>query len=181
MIPFLDLKSINQEYRDEIIDAVTRVVDSGWYIAGNELAAFEAAFADYCGSRYCIGVANGLDALVLTIRAWREMEKLKDGDEIIVPANTYIASVLAITENNLTPVLVEPDELSFNLSAAGIRGALTSKTRAILPVHLYGRLVDMPAVMEIAEQDGLLVLEDSAQAHGAQLDNRVAGNWGQAS
>src|SRR5690606_18271318 len=115
MIPFLDLGSINAQYRQDLIDAATRVIDSGRYIQGAELETFESEFADYCGTSHCIGVANGLDALTLTLRAWKELGKLTEGDEVIVPANTYIASILAITENRLIPVLVEPDELSYNL------------------------------------------------------------------
>lgn len=181
MISFLDLKGINAKYRDELIDACTRVIDSGWYIAGNELSRFEIEFASYCGSKHCIGVANGLDALTLTLRAWKELGKLKEGDEVIVPANTYIASILAITANRLTPVLVEPDEGSFNLCPRKAEAAITQKTRAILPVHLYGRLADMSALADIAERHNLLVLEDSAQAHGASINGRKAGNWGHAS
>ncbi|MDT4837998.1 dTDP-3-amino-3,6-dideoxy-alpha-D-galactopyranose transaminase [compost metagenome] len=181
MIPFLDLKSINSQSRAELIEACTRVIDSGWYIAGNELARFESEFSSYCGSKHCIGVANGLDALILTLRAWKELGKLKDGDEVIVPANTYIASILAITENNLVPVLVEADEASHNLCPHKVKMAITPKTRVILPVHLYGQLADMPALLDIAKQHRLLVLEDSAQAHGASIDGRKAGNWGDAS
>ncbi|GGH52957.1 aminotransferase [Comamonas phosphati] len=180
MIPFLDLKNINAQYRTELIAACTRVIDSGWYIGGNELSQFEQEFAAYCGSAHCIGVANGLDALILTLRAWLELERLQPGDEVIVPANTYIASILAISANGLTPVLVEPDAASFNLSPANARAAITDKTRAILPVHLYGQLADMPAIMALAREYGLLVLEDAAQAHGAAIDGRKAGNWGDA-
>lgn len=180
MIPFLDLKAINANYREELISACTRVIDSGWYIGGSELSQFESDFAQYCGTKHCIGVANGLDALVLTLRAWKELGKLKDGDEVIVPANTYIASVLAITENNLVPVLVEPDAISLNLCPQNLQAAITTKTRAILPVHLYGQLADMPALLDIASQHRLLVLEDCAQAHGADIDGRKAGNWGDA-
>ena len=125
MIPFLDLKAINAQYRDELVEAATRVIDSGWYIQGEEVEAFEREFADYCGTRHCIGVANGLDALTLTLRAWKELGKLKEGDEVIVPANTYIASVLAITENRLKPVLVEPDEATFNLCLEKTAAAIT--------------------------------------------------------
>lgn len=181
MIPFLDLKTINSQYRDELIEACTRVIDSGWYIAGNELEQFEKEFAGYCGTKYALGVANGLDALTLTLRAWKELGKLKDGDEVIVPANTFIASVLAVSENNLTPVLVEPAKSSYNLCPINAQAAITSKTRAILPVHLYGQLANMPAIMKIAEEHNLLVLEDSAQAHGAELEGKRAGNWGHAS
>ncbi len=180
-ISFLDLKKVNESFRDELVQACTRVIDSGWFIGGNELTAFENEFATWCGVEHCIGVANGLDALVLTLRAWKLLGRLKDGDEVIVPANTYIASVLAITENRLVPVLVEPDEASFNLSAAGVVAAITPRTRAILPVHLYGRLADMPSIMAVAKQHDLLVLEDSAQAHGASIDGRRAGSWGDAS
>jgi dTDP-4-amino-4,6-dideoxygalactose transaminase len=181
MIPFLDLKTINQQYRAELIEACTRVLDSGWYIGGQELEKFEQHFAQYCGAEFAIGVANGLDALILTLRAWKELGKLQDGDEVIVPANTYIASILAITANNLTPVLVEPDEQSLNISPAAIQAAITAKTKVILPVHLYGQLADMPSILQIAQQYNLLVLEDSAQAHGAQIDGKKAGNWGDAS
>ncbi|WP_434527760.1 DegT/DnrJ/EryC1/StrS family aminotransferase [Vibrio sp. K4] len=180
MIPFLDLKSINQTYQDELINACARVIDSGWYIMGKELSAFEQEFAHYCGTKYSIGVANGLDALTLTLRAWKEMGKLRDGDEVIVQANTYIASILAITENNLTPVLVEPDINTFNLSPEGIKSAITHKTKVILPVHLYGLISPMVEIMQIAKEHNLLVLEDCAQSHGAILDGKKCGDWGDA-
>ncbi len=180
MIPFLDIKSINYQCRDELVEACARVIDSGWYIAGKELSAFEQAFADYCDTEFCIGVANGLDALTLTLRAWKELGSLNEGDEVIVPANTYIASVLAITENNLVPVFVEPNAETFNLSPVAIEAVIGPKTRVILPVHLYGQLADMPTILEMAECHGLLVLEDAAQAHGASLGGRKAGDWGHA-
>ncbi|WP_010224127.1 DegT/DnrJ/EryC1/StrS family aminotransferase [Pseudomonas donghuensis] len=180
-VPFLDLKAINAGLRAELVEACTRVIDSGWYIGGNELASFEAQFADYCGAQYCIGVANGLDALTLTLRAWKEMGKIKEGDEVIVPANTYIASILAVTENRLVPVLVEPDLETYNLCPSKVEAAITSRTRVLLPVHLYGQLADMPALREIAQKHNLLILEDSAQSHGASIDGRKAGNWGDAS
>ena len=181
MIPFLDLKNINQQYRNELIDACGRVIDSGWYIGGKELESFEKNFAEYCGTQFAIGVANGLDALILTLRAWKELGKLQDGDEVIVPSNTYIASILAITANNLTPVLVEPDLATYNIDPLKIEEAITAKTKVILPVHLYGQLAAMPKIMAIAQQYNLLVLEDSAQSHGAQLQRKKAGNWGDAS
>lgn len=181
MIPFLDLKQINQQYKTELKAACNRVIDSGWYIGGQELENFERNFANYCGTQFAIGVANGLDALILTLRAWKELGKLQDGDEVIVPANTYIASILAITANNLTPVLVEPDEQSLNISPVAIQAAITAKTKVILPVHLYGQLADMLKIMQIAQEHHLLVLEDSAQAHGAEIDGKKAGNWGDAS
>ena len=181
MIPFLDLKSINAQYRAELIEACTRVIDSGWYIGGNELSQFEENFAAYCGTQYCVGVANGLDALILTLRAWIELGRLKAGDEIVVPANTYIASILAISANHLTPVLVEPDTYTCNIDPKKIEAAITSKTRAILPVHLYGQIADMSAILNMAEKYNLLVLEDSAQAHGASITGKKVGNWGHAS
>ena len=181
MIPFLDLKNINQQYREELITACTRVIDSGWYIGGKELEQFEQNFAEYCGVRFVIGVANGLDALILTLRAWKELGKLQEGDEVIVPSNTYIASILAITENNLTPVLVEPNIDTYNIDPEKIKESITAKTKVILPVHLYGQLAEMPKIMEIAKQHNLLVLEDSAQSHGAETNGIKAGNWGDAS
>lgn len=181
MIPFLDLKAINAQYRDKLLAACTQVIDSGWYISGQEVEDFERKFADYCGTQYAIGVANGLDALILTLRAWKELGKLNEGDEVIVPSNTYIASILAISQNNLKPVLVEPDIHTFNIDAKKIEAAITTKTKAILPVHLYGQLAAMPEIMVIAKKYNLLVLEDSAQAHGAEIDGKKAGSWGDAS
>lgn len=181
MINFLDLKAINEISRDELIEACTRVIDSGWYILGKELSTFEADFANYCGVKHCIGVANGLDALTLTLRAWKELGKLQEGDEILVPANTYIASILAITENGLVPVLVEPNEHTFNLCPVNAEAMITERTRVILPVHLYGQICDMPALVSLAKRHGLLILEDSAQSHGVSIDGRKAGAWGDAS
>lgn len=181
MINFLNLEKINNKYKKEIVNAFTRVLDSGWYICGAELKNFESAFADYCGARYAIGVANGLDALTLTLRAWKLMGKLRDGDKVIVPANTYIASVLAITENNLVPVFVEPDETTFNLSADIVEDNIDTDVKCILAVHLYGQICPMDDLKKIAEKYNLLILEDSAQAHGAKLNNTKTGNWGDAS
>jgi len=181
LIPFLDLKGINAQYREELIQAATDVIDSGWYIQGTQVKAFEQEFADYCGTKHCIGVANGLDALILILRAYKELGKLKEGDEVIVPANTYIASILAITENRLKPILVEPNEHTYNLDPNLIEQAITPNTKAILAVHLYGQLADMPAINAIAQKYNLLMIEDSAQAHGAQIEGRKAGNWGDAS
>lgn len=180
MIEFLDLKSINALYASDLKTACSRVIDSGWYIMGNELAQFETEFAAYCGTKHAIGVANGLDALILTIRAWKELGKLKAGDEVIVQANTYIASVLAITENDLVPVLVEPNPATFNLDPDLVRNAITPQTKAILPVHLYGQISPMPEIMAIAAEFDLLVLEDCAQSHGAEINGKRAGNWGHA-
>lgn len=181
MNSLLDLKVTSGQYRNELVEAATRVIDSGWYIGGSELELFEQEFARYCGAKYAIGVGNGLDALTLTLRAWKELGKLKEGDEVIVPANTFIASILAIIENRLVPVLVEPELSTYNLCPIQTEAAITSKTRAILPVHLYGLLANMPAIMDIAERHNLLVLEESAQAHGASLNGKKAGNWGHAS
>jgi len=181
MINFLDLKSLNAKYKEELVEACTRVINSGWYIGGKELEKFEQNFAAYCGAQFTIGVANGLDALILTLRAWKELGKLKDGDEVIVPANTYIASILAITANNLKAVLVEPDSKNFNISVVALKQAITPNTKVILAVHLYGQLADMPKIMQLAQQHHLLVLEDSAQAHGAEVEGIKAGNWGDAS
>lgn len=180
MISFLDLKKLNAAYASELREACARVIDSGWFIGGKELASFEHEFASYCGVNHCVGVANGLDALTLTLRAWKEMGRLREGDEVIVPANTYIASILAITENRLVPVLVEPDPVTFNLSAVGVQAVLSKRTKVILAVHLYGQLADMPGIMALADEHGLLVLEDAAQAHGASIDGRKAGAWGHA-
>ncbi|MDF2389893.1 aminotransferase [Aeromonas sp. 2MA4] len=180
MIPFLDLKSINARYQTELKIACARVIDSGWYVMGNELAQFESEFATFCGTKHAIGVANGLDALILTLRAWKELGMLHAGDEVIVPANTYIASILAITENDLVPVLVEPDPSTYNFDPVTVCAAISHKTKAMLPVHLYGQLSPMPELMAIAKKFNLLVLEDCAQAHGAELNGKRAGNWGDA-
>lgn len=180
MINFLNLKELNSKYESELQEACSRVIQSGWYIMGEELRNFETEFATYVGSKYCLGVANGLDALTLSLKAWILMGKLSEGDEVIVQANTYIASILAITANNLVPVLVEPSDTSFNLSVDNIKKAISTRTKAILPVHLYGQLSPMDEIMNIAQEHGLLVLEDCAQSHGASVFGRNAGNWGHA-
>ncbi|MDL5167692.1 DegT/DnrJ/EryC1/StrS family aminotransferase [Proteus faecis] len=180
MINFLDLKKINEQHDKELKEACSRVIDSGWYITGKELENFEKNFASYCGTKHSIGVANGLDALTLILRAWKEQGKLKTGDEVIIQANTYIASILAITENDLVPVLVEPDNSTYNLSIENIKSAITDKTKVILPVHLYGQINPMKEIVAIAKENNLLVLEDCAQSHGASIDGIKAGNWGDA-
>ncbi|MBP2167471.1 dTDP-4-amino-4,6-dideoxygalactose transaminase [Erwinia toletana] len=180
MINFLDLKAINARYSTELKEACSRVIESGWYILGEELKNFEKNFATYVKTKYAIGVANGLDALILTLCAWKELGYIKTGDEVIVQANTYIASIIAITQNGLVPVFVEPDEVSFNLNAKNIKDAITEKTRVILPVHLYGQISPMREIMQIAQQHNLLVLEDCAQSHGALIDGKPAGSWGNA-
>lgn len=179
-IPFLDLKAVNHEYADELKAACARVIDSGWYIGGAELARFEKAFAEYCGVPFAVGTGNGLDALILVLRAWKQQGKLKAGDEVIVPANTFIATVSAVTETGLIPVLVDIDPATHNLDCPAVEAAITPRTRVLLPVHLYGQLAPMPQLMALAERYGLLVLEDCAQAHGAQLNGRKAGSWGHA-
>jgi dTDP-4-amino-4,6-dideoxygalactose transaminase len=180
MIPFLDLKKSNQPYNEEINEAVSRVINSGYFIQGPEVKGFEKEYADYCGVSRCVGVANGLDALSLVLRAWKQMGKLKDNDEVIVPANTYIATVLAITDNNLIPVFVEPSKATCNIDANLIESSISSKTKVILAVHLYGNIADMDRVSQIAEKYKLLVLEDAAQAHGAEYMGIKAGAWGHA-
>ncbi len=180
MISFLDLKKINARYETELKNACARVIDSGWYILGKEVKDFEREFAEFCGTKYAVGVANGLDALTLTLKAWIILGKLSPGDEVIVPANTYIASILAITENNLVPRLVEPDQDTFNLCPDNVRRAVSGKTKAILPVHLYGLISPMKELTEIATEFDLLVLEDCAQSHGAALSRKRCGSWGDA-
>jgi dTDP-4-amino-4,6-dideoxygalactose transaminase len=167
MIPFLDLKKINEPYETAFQEKLKAVLDNGWYILGNEVKEFETNFAKYCGTKYCIGTGNGFDALVLIFKGYIQLGKLKKGDEIIVPANTYIASILAILQADLIPVLVEPRLVTYNINPDLIQGKITSKTRAILVVHLYGQLAEMDAISEIANLNNLLVIEDAAQAHGA--------------
>jgi dTDP-4-amino-4,6-dideoxygalactose transaminase len=179
-VPFLDLKGVNHEYADQLKAACSRVIDSGWYISGDELVQFETEFARYCNSQFAIGVGNGLDALSLVLRAWKEQGKLSAGDEVVVQKNTFIATVSAIVENDLVPVLVDVDPATYNLDMAAVEAALCDRTRLILPVHLYGQLAPMPQILALAKQHDLLVLEDCAQAHGAHLQGRKAGNWGDA-
>jgi dTDP-4-amino-4,6-dideoxygalactose transaminase len=167
MIPFLDLKKINAPYETTFQQKLKIVLDSGWYILGNEVKEFEVNFATYCGADYCIGTGNGFDSLVLIFKAYIAMGKLQKGDEVIVPANTYIASILAILQADLVPVLVEPKLETYNIDPNLILGKITSKTKAILVVHLYGQLAEMNAINEIASANHLLVIEDAAQAHGA--------------
>ncbi len=181
MIPFLDLKGLNAQYRAELIEACTKVIDSGWYVQGNECKEFDSEFAQYCGTKYAIGVANGLDALILILRAYKELGFMTDGDEVIVPSNTYIASILAISQNNLVPILVEPDINTYLIDPNKIEEKITSKTKAILPVHLYGQTCEMDAINEIAKKHNLKVIEDSAQSHGAYFQDKRSGNLGDAS
>ncbi|MBO7370836.1 MAG: DegT/DnrJ/EryC1/StrS family aminotransferase [Campylobacter sp.] len=181
MIPFLDLKALNLQYKDELKRACERVIDSGWYIHGSECEAFEDEFAKFCGSKFCVGVANGLDALNLIFRAYKELGVMSENDEVIVPANTYIASILAISMNNLKPVLVEPNLNSYLLDPNKIEEKITPKTKAILPVHLYGQTCEMDKILGIAKKYNLKVVEDSAQSHGAYFGEKRSGNLGDAS
>lgn len=176
MIPFLDFQAMHSELRPRLDAAYTRVVDSNWFILGKEVEAFESEFAEYCGVKHCVGVANGLDALYLVLKAWG----IGPGDEVIVPSNTYIATWLAVSYAGATPVPVEPDPRTYNIDPARIETALTTATRAILPVHLYGQPADMAPIMALAKQHGLKVLEDAAQAHGARYHGRRAGALGDA-
>lgn len=176
MIPFLDLHAINARERDDLRAAFDRVLDSGWLILGNETEQFESEFAEYCGTDHAIGVANGLDALILVLRAW----ELGAGDEVIVPSNTFIATWLAVSAVGATVVPVEPDHATCNIDARAVAAAITPKTKAVIPVHLYGQPANMPAINDVARAHGLKVLEDAAQAHGASIRRQRAGSFGDA-
>lgn len=179
-IAYQNYHLINRDHEAGFLEDFRRVLESGWYVLGEEVAKFEADFAAWCGVRHAIGVANGLDALILILEAYKQMGVLCEGDEVIVPSNTYIATVLAISRANLVPILVEPDVCSFNLDPTKIEQAITAKTKAIMPVHLYGQCADMKAIMAIAQRHGLKVIEDAAQAHGATCYGKRAGNLGDA-
>ena len=168
-IPFLSLKDVTAKYADEIHEAVLRVIDSGWYLQGKENELFEKHYADYIGSKHCIGCANGLDALIWIFRAYIEMGVMQPGDEVIVPANTYIATILAITENNLVPVLVEPNPETLQIDDTLIEERITNKTKAICIVHLYGRLAYTEKIGELCKKYNLKLVEDNAQAHGCSM------------
>ncbi|KLT70164.1 DegT/DnrJ/EryC1/StrS family aminotransferase [Flavobacterium sp. ABG] len=167
MISFLDLKKINEPYEAAFQEKLKSVFHNGWYVLGKETETFEKAFAKYCNAEYCIGVGNGLDALTLIFKAYIQLGKLRKGDEVIVPANTYIASVLAILQADLVPVLVEPKLETYTLNPDLISEKITSKTKAILAVHLYGQLAEMDQINSIARENNLLIIEDAAQSHGA--------------
>lgn len=168
MIPFLDLKKINEPYETAFQEKLKTVLHNGWYILGKEVEMFERKFAEYCQSKYCIGVGNGLDALILIFKGYIELGKLQKGDEVIVPANTYIASILSILQADLVPVLVEPRLETYNINPDLIEEKITSKTKAILAVHLYGQLSEMDKINESAVKYNLIVVEDAAQSHGAE-------------
>lgn len=176
MIKFLDLKKINKPYEADFQEKLKTVLDNGWYILGKETASFENNFSHYCGAKYCIGVGNGFDALVLIFKGYLQLGKIQKGDEVIVPANTYIASILAILQADLIPVLIEPKFETYNIDPGLIECKITSKTKAILVVHLYGQLAEMNEINAIANQHNLLVIEDAAQAHGAENNETKINN-----
>ena len=180
-IPFFDFKKSFYQYEREVYDSLKKVLSSGWYILGKEVERFEDNFAKYCGSKFCIGVGNGLDALKIIMMGYKELGILKDHDEVIVPANTYIASILSILDCNLRPVLVEPSIKTYNINPSKIEEVITNKTKAILVVHLYGQLSPMKAINDIAFRYNLKVIEDSAQSHGAKNSKGISsGNLGDA-
>ncbi|SHL10958.1 DegT/DnrJ/EryC1/StrS family aminotransferase [Flavobacterium chilense] len=168
MISFLDLKKMNMSYETAFQEKLKAVLENGWYILGKEVETFEKAFAEYCKTDYCIGVGNGLDALTLIFKGYIALGKLQKGDEVIVPANTYIASILAILQADLIPVLVEPRLETYNINPDLIEEKITPKTKAILAVHLYGQLAEMDKITQIANRNSLLIVEDAAQSHGSE-------------
>lgn len=179
-IPYLSLKAITELHKDELTEAVTKVVDSGWYLQGKANEQFEKDYSTFIGTKYCVGCANGLDALILIFRAYKELGLLHDGDEVIVPANTYIASILAVTENNLQAVPVEPKLGTYQIDDTKIEDAITEKTRAILLVHLYGRCSYTEKIAEITKKHNLLIIEDNAQAQGCKFGTKRTGSLGDA-
>lgn len=175
-VPFVSFKPMEHELDNDLRAAFERVYQRSWYIEGEEDAAFEKAFADYCGTEYCIGCGNGLDALMLALKALG----IGAGDEVLVPSNTYIATALAVTYTGATPVFVEPDICTYNLDPANLEAALTERTKAIMPVHLYGQSCDMDSIVTFAKEHSLFVVEDCAQAHGATYKGRKVGTFGDA-
>ncbi len=173
MIPFLDLKAINQRFEAEFQSSFQQFLDSGYYILGNQVKLFEANFARYCGAKHCIGVGNGLDALRLILEGYKILGKLKVNDEVLVASNTYIATILAIKQAGLKPVLVEADLKNYNFDLEALKNSISSKTKAIMPVHLYGQLSPMDKILKISKENNLLVIEDAAQAHGAKYTKLV--------
>lgn len=179
-VPFLSLKEVTDKYSKEIHEAVDRVIDSGWYLQGNENKKFEENYSKYIGSKFCVGVANGLDALIWILRGYIELGVMKPGDEIIVPANTYIATILAITENNLVPVLVEPKLDNLQIDDSLIESKITSKTKGIMIVHLYGNCAYTETINNICKKYNLKLIEDNAQAHGCKFNGKMTGSLGNA-
>ena len=181
MVPFLDLKKINLRQEEAFEKAFKELLNSGWYILGQKVKNFEEKFAAYCGTKYCVGVANGLDALILIFEAYKKLGVMQDGDEVLVPSNTYIASILAVSKAGLVPILVEPSLKDYLIDSTAIEEKITSKTKAILPVHLYGKVCNMDAINIIAKKHQLKVIEDSAQSQGAIYNGKRSGNLGDAS
>lgn len=181
MIKFLDIKRITESFEPGLSQEIQRVASSGWYLQGAEVERFEQSFAEYCGTKYCVGVANGLDALILILRAYMELGWMEERDEVIVPANTYIATILSISRNGLKPVLCEPDPETFLIDPLRIESLITEKTKAIMVVHLYGQIVDINPINRLAKKYNMRVIEDSAQAHGAVYAGKRTGNLGDAS
>jgi dTDP-4-amino-4,6-dideoxygalactose transaminase len=181
MIPFLDLKKINDSFDPQLSEAIKKVLNSGWYLLGNEVKAFEQEYASFIGTKHCVGVANGLDALRLIFKAYIELGLLKIGDEIIVPANTYIASILAVSDNQLIPVLVEPDVSTYNINPFKIEEKISDRTRAIMIVHLYGQNAMHPEITRLVAKYNLKLIEDNAQAVGCYYEEKRTGSLGHAS
>lgn len=181
MIKFLDLQKINAQYEIELKEAASRVIDSGWYLLGTELESFEKEYSNFIGCKHTLGVANGLDALRLIFKAYLELGIMKKGDEVIVPANTYVASILAISDNDLIPVFVTPNIKTYNLDSAKLEEAITPKTKAILTVHLYGQNSIDDKMLKVCEKHNLKLVEDCAQSHGAKWKGKISGNIGDAS
>jgi dTDP-4-amino-4,6-dideoxygalactose transaminase len=181
MIPFLDLKAINQRFEKQFQNRFRQFLDSGYYVLGNQVRSFEANFARYCGTNHCIGVGNGLDALRLILEGYKILGKLKEGDEVLVASNTYIATILAIKQAGLKPVLVEADLDTYNFDFTSLKNSISDGTKAIMPVHLYGQLAPMEEILKFSKENKLLVIEDAAQAHGAKSNQgKRAGNLGNA-
>ena len=180
MIKYCDLKKITEIYEPQLSEAANRVIKSGWYILGNEVKNFEQEFAQYCGCNHCIGTGNGLDALTIIMLAYKKLGIMQDGDEVIVPANTYIASILSILQAGLKPVLCEPSWESCNINPEKIEELITPRTKAIMAVHLYGRCAEIPKIHQTAKKHSLKIIEDSAQAHGATINGKRTGSLGDA-
>lgn len=182
MIPFLDLHSINARFEEDFKKDFTQFLDSGYYILGNQVQAFEQAFANYCGTQHCIGVGNGLDALRLILEGYKILGKLKEGDEVLIASNTFIATIIGVKQAGLVPVLVEAEEVYYNFTISEVEKAITEKTKAVMPVHLYGQIAPMEAIKNLAKKHNLLIIEDAAQAHGAMdtATKKRAGNLGDA-
>ena len=179
-IPFLDLASCHSPILDELVEATRQVIKKGRYILGDEVEAFEKEFAAYIGTSHAIGVASGLDALTLVLRAWKEQQRLHDGDAVIVPANTFIATILAVLEAGLRPILLEPDPNTYNIDPCHLKAALSFGPKAVIAVHLYGQVAAMDVICSFCRENGLILLEDAAQAHGARVGDKLVGSFGDA-